>query len=118
MKISEFIAGLEKDPENNTFSGTMEVIDEHYEFIPTAFNNGKLKNLAGENNGSCKIFAFAKRQKLNKELTLACFGEYYFKEVLENPEGKGHQNIRNFMETGWDGIKYKGTALREKFLLH
>ncbi len=118
MKIGDFIDDLKKNPQANKFSRTMEVIDEHYDFIPTAFNNGKLENFAGKNNGSCKIFAFAKRQQLNEELTLACFGAFYFKNVLENPEGKEHQNIRNFMKTGWAGIKYKGTALREKFLLH
>lgn len=117
MKIGDFINDLEKKPKANSFSKTMEVIDEHYDFIPTAFDNGQLVNLAGKNNGSCKIFAFAKRQQLSEELTLACFGEYYFKDVLGNPDGKGHQNIRNFMQTGWDGINYKGTALREKFLL-
>lgn len=117
MKIGDFIEDLKKNPQANSFSRTMEVIAEHYDFIPTAFTNGNLENLAGQNNGSCKIFAFAKRQKLNEELTLACFGEHYFKDVLENPEGEGHQNIRNFMKYGWKGIKYKGTALREKFLL-
>lgn len=112
MKIKNFIAGLKEHPEHNTFSRTMEVIDEHYDFIPTAFNNGALENLAGENSGSCKIFAFAKRQQLSKELTLACFGAFYYKDVLEKP-GDGHQNIRNFMKTGWEGIYFKGTALEE-----
>lgn len=113
MKIKSFIAELKENPKGNTFSRTMEVIDEHYDFIPTAFNNGTLGNLAGENSGSCKIFAFAKRQQLNEELTLACFGEFYFKDVLENPNGEGHENIRNFMKTGWEGIHFKGTALEE-----
>ena len=45
---------------------------------------------------------------------LACFGSYYFEEVLGNPEGSNHQNIRNFMKTGWNGIKFEGEALSEK----
>lgn len=114
MKIDQFIADLRENPGANRFSTTMEVIDSNYDFIPTAFDNGDISNLAGENSGSCKIFAFAKEQQLDKELTLACFGEHYFKDVLKDPEGNGHQNIRNFMKNGWEGIDLKATALREK----
>jgi HopJ type III effector protein len=32
-------------------------------------------------------------------------------DVLENPEATNHQNIRNFMKTGWAGISFEGTAL-------
>lgn len=114
MKLNKFLTALRKNPRKNSFFETIEVIGEHYEFIPTAFNNGELENLAGENNGSCKIFAFAQLHDLNKEETLSCFGDYYFKDVLKNPEGKDHQNIRNFMNTGWEGIHFKGTALLAK----
>ena len=68
-------------------------------------------NAAGENSGSCKLFAFAQLQNLSEAETLACFGAYYYEEVLENPEGTNHQNIRNFMITGWDGIHFEGEAL-------
>ena len=46
--------------------------------------------------------------------TGACFGAYYFEEVLENPEGTNHQNIRNFMKLGWDGIQFEGEVLTLK----
>lgn len=49
-----------------------------------------------------------------KEETLALFGDFYRNDVLKNPGGNDHQNIRNFMEFGWDGILFEGEALREK----
>ncbi|MDT0643594.1 HopJ type III effector protein [Zunongwangia sp. F363] len=114
MKTEEFISALKANPRANTFAQTMEVIDENYKFTPVAFNNGSLENVAGENNGSCRIFAFAKLKGLNKEETLACFGEIYFGQVLQNPEGESHQNIRNFMKSGWDGIQFKEEPLQLK----
>ena len=60
------------------------------------------------------MFAFAKLQGFIKEKTLACFGQYYFDEVLQNPKGSGHQNIRNFMNTGFDGVFFEGIPLKEK----
>jgi hypothetical protein len=53
-------------------------------------------------------------QNLSQAETLACFGAYYFEEVLGDPEGTNHQNIRNFMKLGWDGIQFQGEALSLK----
>ena len=111
MSTEQFLNQLRNDPATIDFEDTMAVIDAGYEFSPTAFKNGDVENEADQNNGSCKIFAFAQRQGLNVEQTLACFGDYYRKDVLENPQGTDHQNIRNFMQTGWDGIEFQGTAL-------
>ena len=87
--------------------------DRHkYAFTPTAFANGELSNAAGENNGSCKLFSFAKLTGLTKEQTLACFGHHYTDHVLKHPEGTDHANIRNFMKHGWDGIRFEGEALK------
>ena len=61
-----------------------------------------------------KLFSFAKLQNLSKEETLACFGAFYFEEVLGDPNGTNHQNIRNFINLGWDGIKFEGNALELK----
>ena len=113
MKIEDFKDKLNSKQEV-AFTDTMTVIEANYEFTPTAFTNGKLKNNAGENSGSCKLFAFASIQKLSKEETLACFGKYYTEEVLQDIEGTGHQNIRNFMATGFDGISFDGEALTTK----
>jgi len=95
------------------FSDTMNIIDALYDFTPCAFNNGNLRNEAGENNGSCKLFAFAKLNDFSEPETLACFGEYY-RDVLASPKGDDHQNIRNFMTTGWAGIQFDAAPLNEK----
>lgn len=113
MSVENFIEQLKKNPEKIRFSQTMALLDENYDFFPVAFNNGEFQNKAGENNGSCKIFYFGQIHKLPKEQTLSCFGEYY-REVLQNPEGDGHLNIRNFMQTGWSGIEFHGTSLQPK----
>lgn len=114
MTTEEFITSLQKDPKSNTFATTLEVINQYYSFTPTGFRNGNLENQAGENNGSCRIFAFAQLHGLDPATTLACFGDFYFKEVLRDPEGDGHQNIRNFMKTGWKGIEFNGIPLKAK----
>ena len=114
MTILEFKTKLKENPNNVAFAETVEVIEAHYDFTPTSFVNGDLNNAAGENSGSCKVFAFAKIQSLTKEEALACFGAFYFEEVLNDPTGTGHQNIRNFMNTGFDGLTINGIALVEK----
>ena len=114
MNSSEFIEKVKMAANKVSFQETISLIDAHYLFTPTAFSNGNQVNNADENNGSCKIFAFAKLNQLNQLQTLACFGSYYFDDVLKNPEGIDHQNIRNFMEYGWDGIRFEDEALKAK----
>ncbi len=97
-----------------SFSETIAYIDSNYNFTPTTFKNGNQINNAGENNGSCKIFAFAKIHQLEKDQTLALFGSYYYEDVLKNPNENDHQNIRNFMIFGWDGILFESGALELK----
>lgn len=111
MSISEFIDKLKSDAKSISFQETIAVIEANYSFSTTAFSNGNQINKANENNGSCKIFAFAKLNQLEKLQTLSCFGSYYFEDVLQNPAGIDHQNIRNFMEYGWDGIHFENDAL-------
>ena len=89
---------------------TGDAFEDNYNYTPTTFTNGEIKNKAGENNGSCKLFAFAKLQKLTKEETLYCFGEHY-KSVLEDVNGNAHLNIRNFMKTGFNGLYFENEAL-------
>jgi hypothetical protein len=113
--MENFLNKVKSNPELITFQETIEVIESNYNFTPTTFKNGNQINNAGENNGSCKIFAFAKLHQLEKEETLALFGSYYFDDVLKNPDGNDHQNIRNFMIFGWDGISFEGEALELKF---
>ncbi|WP_242203202.1 HopJ type III effector protein [Aestuariivivens insulae] len=114
MTLDTFKNKLKQSPEAIAFSETIQLIDAIYEFTPTAFKNGTLQNEAGENSGSCKLFAFAKLQEFTKEETLACFGTYYYEDVLKDPNGTGHQNIRNFMKTGFEGLLFKGDPLTKK----
>jgi hypothetical protein len=111
MTINTFLDKLRQNPKANTFADTITTIEENYTFTPTAFKNGEQYNATGENSGSCKLFFFAQLQKLSVSETLACFGAYYFEEVLGDPNGTNHQNIRNFMKTGWNGIQFEGQAL-------
>lgn len=108
------IEQLEKNPETIIFKEVISYIDENYNFLPTTFKNGNTINQANQNNGSCKVFSFAKIMNFSKEQTLFLFGEFYREDVLKNPNGTDHQNIRNFIEFGWDGISFEGQALIEK----
>jgi hypothetical protein len=114
MNLETFFTKLNTTPEAVEFAEIMAVIDEHYMFTETAFSNGSLENQAGKNSGSCKLFSFAKINDLTKAQTLACFGHYYRDDVLNNPDATDHQNIRNFMNTGWQGISFAGKALVSK----
>ncbi len=114
MSIEEFIAKLNKSPNNIDFKETIAVIDANYNFTPTDFENGELKNEAGQNSGSCKLFSFAQIQGFNNEQTLQCFGDYYRIDVLQHPAATDHQNIRNFIKFGWQGIRFTGVALSPK----
>ncbi|MCP9770178.1 type III effector [Lacihabitans sp. LS3-19] len=112
MNIQELLDKIKSDPQNIQFKEIIGFVDENYVFTPTKFTNGETTNEAGQNSGSCKLFSFAKMHGLTESETLACFGEYYRNDVLENPEGTDHQNIRNFMKFGWEGVKFEGEALR------
>jgi hypothetical protein len=114
MNLDDFLKQLEQNPEQIEFSETMAVIEENYNFTPSAFTNGNTVNEADTNNGSCKIFSFGLLHELSEQQTLACFGGYYRDDVLGNPEGDDHQNIRNFMVSGWNGIRFSGSALAGK----
>lgn len=109
------ITFLEKIRSNTpvSFNETIAIITEHYHYQPTEFSNGSLVNQAESNEGSCKIFAFGLSNNLTEQQTLKLFGDYYV-EVLNDPDGSGHQNIRNFMRDGWQGIHFKNQALKLK----
>ena len=76
---------LKNTPEELVFSNVIAYIDEHYEFTPTEFTNGNTVNEANQNNGSCKVFSFAKMNQLSPEETLLLFSEFYREDVLKNP---------------------------------
>lgn len=95
------------------FADVIAHIDAHYTHTPTAFKNGQQNNAATENQGSAKVFSFAKLNDLDPTQTLTLFAEHYA-SVLATPEATDHQNIRQFMQNGWNGIQFEGTALTSK----
>ncbi len=116
--IEKILQQVKNNPETVEFKDVINAIDESYDYEPTRFTNGsqneKVINHAGENEGSCKIFSFAKLNNLNVEQTLNCFGHYYRDEVLNHPERSDHQNIRAFIKYGWEQLEFEGSALKEK----
>ena len=96
-----------------TFSAVISYIEARYTHTPTAFQNGTQANAAEQNQGSAKVFAFAQLQGLDQAQTLSLFAEHYT-SVLATPNGTDHQNIRQFMQHGWDGIQFEGQALTAK----
>lgn len=95
------------------FADVIAYIEQNYAHTPTAFQNGAQHNASTENQGSAKVFSFAQLNNLNPEETLALFAEHYA-AVVATPEGTDHQNIRQFMQHGWQGIKFEGQALAAK----
>jgi hypothetical protein len=110
-KVTALIEQLKE--KSLTFKEVIEFIESGYQHQPTAFKNGEAYNEATQNQGSAKVFAFAQLNSLSQEDTLFLFAEHY-QAVLATPNGVDHQNIRQFMANGWQGIKFEGTALKAK----
>jgi len=113
MSKSELLTQLSLNADEVSFEQVMQVISDNYSYTPASFNNGELLNEAGTNEGSCKIFYFAQLNELSEQQTLACFGRYYFEDVLQNPQGNDHGNIRNFIKTAWQGVEFQSIALKD-----
>ncbi|MDP2716169.1 HopJ type III effector protein [Rheinheimera sp.] len=111
--LERFFIQLSTEPDTISFEQSISLIDSLYQFTPAAFKNGDLYNDAGENNGSCKILAFGLLHQLSAPQTLHLFGDYY-RAVLDTPKGTDHQNIRNFIRNGWDGVAFDTPALTAK----
>ena len=118
MQLEQLIEQIKTHADSVSFEAVMEVIDAHYDYQPGAFSNGRgddrVHNPAGSNQGSCKIFAFARLNGLTPSQTLACFGDYYRRDVLQHPEASDHANIRHFMRHGWSGIHFDRFPLTPK----
>jgi hypothetical protein len=118
MAIEELIQLIRTEADKVDFDTVINTIAEYYHYTPGRFTNGSennhIVNQAGKNEGSCKIFYFAKLNQLSKEETLACFGKYYRDDVLKHPDKEDHGNIRSFMVHGWDGIHFDQLILMIK----
>jgi len=116
MNLNEFLEAIKSHPEITNFTDVINTIDTYYDYEPSNFFNGPesdgVFNKAGENEGSCKIFSFAKLNDLNVEQTLNCFGQYYRLDVLQHPNNTDHANIRTFIKYGWDHIKFEKAVLK------
>lgn len=108
----ELINKVKESPQTVEFSDVMDVISAEYLHTPSAFINGDQQNSAQQNQGSCKVLAFARLNGLSEPETLALFGSYYREDVLKNPQGSDHGNIRAFMRTGWSGVELAQDALQ------
>lgn len=113
MNVSEtlkiHLASLEAG--HSDFEDTLALVARHFDYAPTSFHNGPLYNAAGENEGSCQVFALGQFGNLTEAQTLTLFGRHY-RDVLADAAGTSHGNIRQFMTTGWSGIRFDGPALR------
>lgn len=109
-----FNANVEMSGDDLMFEDVMEIIDTHYEDGLIEFKNGDIVNKPGENEGSSKLLSYAALSGMDKETTLKLWGQYY-REVLDDPDGDSHPNIRNFMKYGWEGVPFEnGIALTQK----
>lgn len=119
MGITELLQKIRLNSDSVIFDEVIAAIKENYQYTPTRFSNGLgeacVINEAGQNEGSCRIFAFARLNNLSEGETLSCFGKYYRDDVLGNPDGTDHANIRNFMRDGWAGIVFDGVVLKKLF---
>jgi len=118
MNVADLLEQIQRQPDSVQFNDVMDVIATHYTYQPVRFSNGmgsgQVLNEAGSNEGSCKLFAFAMLHDLDEQQTLHCFGHYYREDVLGNPSGDDHANIRSFMQSGWPGIHFSSPVLTPK----
>ena len=99
----------------SAFEDTLELVDRYFDYRPTGFRNGPLDNAPGENSGSCRTFALARHCNLSEADTLRLFGQHY-EQVLNDPAGDSHGNIRQFISTGWSGIHFEAEPLTPRTL--
>lgn len=95
------------------FEDSLALIEQHFDVQPCGFRNGPLVNAEGENAGSCRIFGLGQHCSLSETDTLKLFAQHY-QQVLDDPTGDSHANIRQFISTGWSGIQFSGLPLRQR----
>ena len=111
MTIHELLQQLKAKQKN--FKDVLAFIEEGYNYAPSSFQNGLQSNAENENQGSARVLYFAQLNNLSAEDTLILFAEHY-DAVLASPEAADHQNIRQFMINGWDGVQFEKTVLSAK----
>ena len=113
MTLADLLARLRRAEAD--FEDVLAFVNTRYDYTPTRFSNGlgtePVVNEAGKNEGSCRLFALARLNRLSEDDTVLLFGRFYRDDVLKNPAGSDHANIRRFMQDGWAGIRFEGDAL-------
>lgn len=113
MTLKELLATLHTTPKTLVFAEVIDTIESEFDYTPSAFTNGKTHSQANENQGSCKVFAFAHQAGLSEAHTLRLFAEHYV-DVLADENGSSHQNIRAFMKSGWKGVSFEHKNVLKK----
>ncbi|MEH6565675.1 MAG: HopJ type III effector protein [Halopseudomonas sp.] len=111
MTAEQFIARL-GNPEH-TFADTLAFVEQHYQYQPSAFDNGPVHNSAEQNQGSCKVLAMALDLGLSDQQALHCFAEHY-QAVLSHPQGTDHANIRALMSGGLGAVSFASQPLTRR----
>lgn len=109
-----FNNNIDMDSSNLMLEDVLETINSHYETQLLEYRVGNIVNKQGENEATGLILSYAALSNMNQETTLKLWGQYY-RDVLKNPTGTDHANIREFMKTGWKGVPFEnGIALTKK----
>jgi hypothetical protein len=108
---SDFLQQLTQD--DFQFETTLAFIEQHYNFTPSAFNNGGVENGIEQNQGSCKIFALAELLNLTQQQALACFGQHY-RDIVATPSVDNHHNLRRVLKEGLAEIRFDHFPLELK----
>lgn len=109
--LASFLTAIEAD--THQFASTLAFIQQWFDFTPTAFSNGTVRNGSDQNQGSCRVLAMALLLGLSAEQTLRCFGEHY-RDVLATPHVDNHHNLRRLQREGLTDIRFDQQPLRRK----
>ena len=66
--LTTLLAQLKNQPDTVQFKDVIDCIAATYLYTPSQFTNGEQVNEAGQNEGSCKIFAFAQLNNLDEQI--------------------------------------------------
>ena len=110
MEIEQLTPAFLRENPTTPFVAILAYIQANFSYTPQSFQNGTKLNLASENQGSAKVLFFAKQANWSAEDTLLLFAEHY-QDVVQNPTGTSHENIRQFIQNGWEGVKFDGNVL-------
>ncbi|MDR1027138.1 MAG: HopJ type III effector protein [Rickettsiales bacterium] len=98
------------------FQQVLSVIDKNYDYTPTQFavtDGWGDTNGLDQNQGAGRVLAFAKERRLDEEAALQLFAEHY-QNVVDNPNGDNHKNIRLLAAHGLNQVHFANRPLRKK----